>query len=195
MIRKLVLPVRRLLHGTLRKLFNFLPQRRRFAVYRNLVDCDPAPNDRLELKIAETREELEACFSLLHDAYVGSGFMKPDPSGMRVTIYHALPTTTTLCAKYDGEVVGTLSLIRESVLGFPLQRIFDLTAIREKKGNIAEASALAVHRKFRRTGGSILFPLMKFMYEYCTTFFDTRHVVIAVNPKHIEMYESLLFFE
>lgn len=36
---------------------------------------------------------------------------------------------------------------------------------------------------------------MKFMYEYCTTFFDTRHLVIAVNPSHIEMYESLLFFK
>jgi hypothetical protein len=35
---------------------------------------------------------------------------------------------------------------------------------------------------------------MKFMYEYCTAFFDTRHLVIAVNPRHIEMYESLLFF-
>jgi len=194
MFRKLVLPVRKLLHGTLRKLFNVLPKKRRFAVYRNFVDCDPAPSERLVLKIADTQEELEACFTLLHDAYVGSGFMTPDPSGMRVTLYHALPTTTTLCAKYDGQVVGTLSLIRESVLGFPLQRIFDLTAVREKTGNIAEVSALAVHRKFRRTGGSILFPLMKFMYEYCTTFFDTRHLVIAVNPRHIEMYESLLFF-
>ena len=36
---------------------------------------------------------------------------------------------------------------------------------------------------------------MKFMYEYCTTFFETRHLVIAVNPNRIEMYESLLFFE
>ncbi|MEF8701557.1 MAG: hypothetical protein V5B32_09730 [Candidatus Accumulibacter sp. UW26] len=195
MIRRLVLPVRKLLNVTLRRLFNYLPRERRFAVYRNFVDCDPTPNDRLVLKIADTREELEACFTLLHDAYVHSKFMQPDPSGMRVTIYHALPTTTTLCAKYDGEVVGTLSLIRESVLGFPLQRIFDLTALREKKGNIAEVSALAIHRRFRRTGGSILFPLMKFMYEYCTTFFDTRHLVIAVNPSHIEMYESLLFFK
>ena len=194
MIRKLVFPVRKILHGTLRKLFNFLPRKRRFAVYRNFVDCNPTPNERLVLKIADTREELEACFALLHEAYVDSGFMNPDPSGMRVTIYHALPTTTTLCAKYDDQVVGTLSLIRESVLGFPLQRIFDLTALREKKGNIAEVSALAVHKRFRRTGGSILFPLMKFMYEYCTTFFDTRHLVIAVNPRHIEMYESLLFF-
>ena len=121
--------------------------------------------------------------------------MRPDPSGMRVTIYHALPTTTTLCAKFDGEVVGTISLIRESVFGFPLQSIFDLHEIREKKGKIAEVSALAVHPKFRNTGGTILFPLMKFMYEYCTTFFDTRHLVIAVNPNRIEMYESLLFFE
>jgi hypothetical protein len=117
-IRRLILPVRKMLGGTLRKLFNFLPRERRFAVYRNFVDCDPAPDERLVLKIAETKEELEACFTLLHDAYVGSGFMKPHPSGMRVTIYHALPTTTTLCAKYDGQVVGTLSLIRESVLAF-----------------------------------------------------------------------------
>jgi len=186
--------LRNFFHQAARKLFAMLPASRRHKVYRSFVDCDPEPNERLVLKIADTREELEACFKLLHDAYVGSGFMTPDPSGMRVTIYHALPTTTTLCAKYDGKVVGTLSLIRESAIGFPLQRIFDLTSVRAKPGNIAEVSALAVHPRFRRTGGTILFPLMKFMYEYCTTFFDTRHLVIAVNPRHIEMYESLLFF-
>lgn len=186
--------LRNFVHQAARKLFSLLPKRKRHDIYRSFVDCDPEPNKRLVLKIAETREELEACFKLLHDAYVSSGFMTPDPSGMRVTIYHALPTTTTLCAKYDDQVVGTLSLIRESAIGFPLQRIFDLTSVREKEGNIAEVSALAVHPRFRRTGGTILFPLMKFMYEYCTTFFDTRHLVIAVNPRHIEMYESLLFF-
>jgi len=195
MVNRMDLPASRLLRRTMRSAFNALPRDGRLAVYRNFIDCDPAPTDRLVLKIADTREELEACFRLLHDAYVSSGLMQPQPSGMRVTIYHALPTTTTLCAKYDGEVVGTLSLIRESVLGFPLQRIFDLSALREKKGNIAEASALAIARPFRQTGGRILFPLMKFMYEYCTTFFDTRHLVIAVNPGHIEMYESLLFFQ
>ncbi len=187
--------LRKLWHVLLRKLFSWLPRPIRFAIYRSFVDCDPKPDPRLVLKIAETQEELEACFALLHDAYVSSGFMKPHPSGMRVTIYHALPTTTTLCAKFDGQVVGTLSLIRESVFGFPLQAIFDLKDVRAKAGKIAEVSALAVHPKFRKTGGAILFPLMKFMYQYCTTFFDTRHLVIAVNPNRIEMYESLLFFE
>ena len=185
---------RKILHQGLRWAFSLFPRPVRFAIYRSFVDCDPSPDSRLVLKIAETKEELQACFKLLHDAYVSSGFMQPAASGLRVTIYHALPTTTTLCAKYDGEVVGTISLIRESVFGFPLQAIFDLSSVRAKKGKIAEVSALAVHPKFRKTGGAILFPLMKFMYEYCTTFFDTRHLVIAVNPNRIEMYESLLFF-
>ena len=186
---------KRLFHQSLRTLFSYFPKVIRFAIYRSFVDGDPKPDERLQLKIAETRDELEACFRLLHDAYVSSGFMLADPSGMRATIYHALPTTTTLCAKFDGEVVGTISLIRESVFGFPLQAIFDLRKVRAKGGKIAEVSALAVHPKFRKTGGTILFPLMKFMYQYCTTYFDTRHLVIAVNPNRIEMYESLLFFQ
>jgi len=52
MIRKLVLPVRKLLSGTLRKLFNFLPRERRFAVYRNFVDCDPAPDETVAVVTA-----------------------------------------------------------------------------------------------------------------------------------------------
>jgi GNAT superfamily N-acetyltransferase len=187
--------LRKSMHKGLRSLFRVLPQETRFALYRSFVDCDPAPSALLQLKIADTREELEACFHLLHDAYVEHGFMRPHPSGMRVTIYHALPTTTTLCAKWDGEVVGTISLIRDdSAFGFPLHTVFDLSGVRALDGNIAEVSALAVHPAFRKTGGAILFPLMKFMYEYATRYFDTRHLVIAVNPNRIEMYESLLFF-
>ncbi len=188
-------PLRKFWHTTLRKGFASFPRSVRFSIFRSFIDCDPAPDPRLMLKIADTKEELEACFRLLHDAYVASGFQKPDPSGMRATIYHALPTTTTLCATYDGEVVGTMSLIRDSSFGFPMQQVFELGGVRAKGGNIAEVSALAVHPRYRSTGGAILFPLMKFMYEYSTAFFDTRHLVIAVNPNRIEMYESLLFFQ
>ena len=171
-----------------------LPRRKRYRILRFFAHYDPAPSPRLVFKIAETREELEACFRLLHDVYVRHGYMEPDPSGMRVTIYNALPTTTTLCALFDNKVVGTLSLIRESAIGLPLQRIFDLTSVRAKRGNIAEVSGLAIHPAFQQQGGMILMPLMKCLYEYCASFFDTRHLVIAVNPRHIETYESLLFF-
>lgn len=186
---------RKALHDLLRAALGRLPRAWRFAVYRQLVNCDPQPDPRLQLKIADTQEELEACFRILHDAYVAAGFMRPHPSGLRVTIYHALPTTTTLCAKWDGRVVGTISMVREGVFGFPMQSAFHLDPVRAQGGRIAEISALAVDPAFRKTGGKILFPLMKFMSEYCRTHFDTRHLLIAVNPSKIEMYESLLFFE
>jgi hypothetical protein len=147
MLKRVRSLARRFLHQLIRKLISWLPRKQRFEVFRSFADCNPAPSQRLVLKIAETKEELEACFAVLHDAYVDSGFMKPDPSGMRVTIYHALPATTTLCAKYDGQVVGTISLVRESALGVPLQTIFDLSPVRAKEGNIAEVSALAIHRR------------------------------------------------
>ena len=195
MKRSLASTARRLGHQALRSALGLLPNEARFRLFRQLVDCDPAPDPRLTLKIADTQDELEACFRILHDAYVAAGFMKPDPSGLRVTIYHALPTTTTLCAKWDGQVVGTLSMIREGVFGFPLQSVFNLAALRAQPGRIAEVSALAIDPAFRKTGGKMLFPLMKFMYEYCREYFDTRHLVIAVNPNKIELYESLLFFQ
>ena len=159
-----------------------------------VVTGDQLANSRFVLKIAETRADLEACFAILHDAYVDNGLMKPDPSGIRLNVHHALPTTTTICATFDGAVIGTVSLIRESPLGVPLQRIFDLTALRTQDGCIAEVSALAVRKDFRKTGGSVLLPMMKFLADYCTTHFNTRHLLIAVNPRHIRHYESLLCF-
>jgi GNAT superfamily N-acetyltransferase len=194
MKRNVWISLRRRARRFARRVFSALPARLRFGLYRRAIDFDTIATDSLELKIADTQDELEACFALLHDAYVASGFMRPHPSGLRVTPYHALPTTTTLCAKVNGQVVGTLSIVREGILGFPMQSAFDIASVRAKQGRIAEISALAIHPGFRKTGGSILFPLMKFMYEYCTQYFDTRHLLIAVNPNHIEMYESLLFF-
>jgi len=187
--------IRRAWRQGARQAAGWLPASTRHALVRRLATVDPSPPAGLTVKIAETREELEACFALLHDAYVGSGFMAPHPSGLRVTPWHALPTTTTICAVQDGRVVGTLSMVREGIFGLPLQSAFDLSAVRAQPGQLAEISALAVDRRHRRTGGSVLFPLMKFMYEYCTRYFDTRHLLIAVNPDRILLYEALLFFQ
>ena len=96
MKNRLIGSIRKQWRLALRKAFALLPRPLRFAVFRSFVECDPKPDQRLVLKIAETRDELEQCYSLLHDAYVGEGFMKPAPSGLRATLYHALPTTTTL---------------------------------------------------------------------------------------------------
>lgn len=186
--------VKLLLHKAARRAAALLPRRRRYRLLRSLIHCDLAPDPRLVLKVASTPDELEACYRLLHDAYVGAGLMRPDPSGLRLTIYHALPTTTTLCALIDGQVVGTVSLIGESAFGFPLQRVFDLSPVRARRGRLAEVSALAVAPAWRGNGGAVLFALLKYVFACCTQCLDIRHLVAAVHPGHVEMYESLLFF-
>lgn len=185
----------KLIKRVLRTALECIPRQQRFRLIRSMVRCELEPDPELVFEVAQTLEDLEACYALLHDAYVRSGFMVPHPSGLRVTAYHALPTTTTLSAKYKGQVVGTLSIIRDGVFGFPMQSAFDLREVRAQGGRIAEISALAIHPSFRKSGGKVLFPLMKFMYEYCVRFFDVRHLVIAVNPERIALYEALLFFQ
>ena len=155
---------------------------------------DKPLSKKFVFKLAQTREELEACFRLLHDEYVRAGFMKPDPSGMRVTLHHALPTTSTLMCRYENRVVGTISLIRENGLGFPMQRVFDLDEVIREGGGVAEVSALAISRRFHADRDRIMIPLLKFLYEYAEYRFDTRHLVIAAHPQHIGFYENVLCF-
>ena len=171
-----------------------LSETMRLAAYCKSLRCDMAPLEGMVFKLAETQDELESCFRLLHDAYVEAGFMKPDPSGLRVTPYHALPTTSTLMCVYNGEVAGTVSLIGDNRIGFPLQKIFNLQAVRDAGGKLTEVSSLAIAPKYRRASGRILLPLIKFMYTYARDYFDTRHLVIAVNPRHIGFYETVLCF-
>ena len=46
-------------------------------ISQSMFDCDAPAHPGLELKIADSVDELEACFRILHDAYVAAGFMRP----------------------------------------------------------------------------------------------------------------------
>ena len=161
-------------------------------MFESFSRLDEPLSKEFVFKLAQTREELEACFRLLHDEYVREGFMEPDSSGMRVTFHHALPTTSTLMCRHGEQVVGTVSLIRENGLGFPMQRAFGLDEVFREGGNVAEVSALAIDR--RAIKGRILIPLLKFLYEYAEYRFDIRHLIIAAHPRHIGFYEDVLCF-
>src|ERR1035438_10509274 len=90
--------------GLFRGIFHLLPKKVMRPLLRRTLQLDYAPADEMTFKIADTQTELEEAFELLHDSYVKVGFMKAHPSGLRVTIYHALPTTTILVAKKGKKV-------------------------------------------------------------------------------------------
>ncbi len=179
----------------MRSLAKFLPEKQRFEIYRRFVTVEPQSPPSFRFKVARTQDELEGAFKILHDEYVASGFMKKTPSGLRVTPYHALPSTSTLICLDGDEVVGTVTIIRDSAFGFPMDGVFDTSHIRKHGSRVAEISSLAVRKDYRQQRGGVLFPLLKFMYHYCVHYFGVDFLVIAVNPKHLDFYRSILFFE
>lgn len=171
-----------------------LPAFIKAPLIRYLVQYPQDISDTLRFKIAETQEELDQAFKLLHDSYVSENLMTPHPSGLRVTKYHALPSTSTLIAIENDVVVGTLSLIRQSSFGLPLETIFNIDCV-PPSARIAEVSSLAIRKDFLHQRGRILFPLLKFLYHYGHEYFGVTHFVIAVNPKWIDFYTNILMFK
>ncbi|MGZ5278773.1 MAG: GNAT family N-acetyltransferase [Pseudobdellovibrionaceae bacterium] len=179
-----------------RKILAVLPEKLRFALMRKRVRLKPEwPSESLEIKIATTEDELASAYGLLHDSYVKSGFMNPDPTGMRVLPQHLLPQTTTIVAKWDGKVIGTLSLIRDNQFGLPMEKAFDIGDRRYSGRRLAEVSSLAVDPAYRGQINSALFPMFRFVYQYARHCFGIHEFVIAVNPSMVDLYLGFMCFE
>lgn len=180
----------------IRKLINLLPLSLKYRLYRSLVQVPDTDleMDQVVFKLAETREELEGAFALLHDSYVDVGLMKPDPSGLRVTSYHAIPSSVTLIGKAGAEVVATLTIIADSKLGLPSDQFVDLSKLRQGGNRLAEISALAIKKEYK---GKLLFHLLKYNYEWCVNYLSINHLIatLTTDSKAYELYESILFFK
>lgn len=180
-----------------KKLFYFsvslLPKPLRHGFYRkNYARVPSAVPAGLTFELARTKEELEAAFKLLHDAYVEQGFITPHPSGMRLIIQHALPTTSILVAKMNHQVIGTISIMRDTALGLPMEKVFDINHLKKNGKRVAELSCLAIHPNFRRNmGGHIFFPLTLFASMFAERSFGTDYLVWNLYPQHADFYNAI----
>src|SRR5882724_13238169 len=116
----------------------------------------------LDFGLATDRDTFEQAFRLQHDQYVAQGYMDPHPTGLRLNIHSALPSTRVFVAKADGRVVGTMTLIVDSQLGLPMDQIYagDLGGIRSERHQLTEASGLALDPDCQRSGVAILMRLI-----------------------------------
>ncbi|MCS6860018.1 MAG: hypothetical protein NZT92_06840 [Abditibacteriales bacterium] len=151
-------------------------------------------NDPVTVKRAETREELEAAYRLVHQCYVEAGYIDPHPSGMRVRIFEVLPETATFIAVENGSVIGTMSLIVDSPLGLPMEESYgeELNALRRRGRKIAEVSGLAVAKGSRNLG------ILVRLCRYTTLFaigIGVEDLCIGVSPEHAPFFKEVHLFE
>ena len=143
------------------------------------------------IEVAKTADDIESALSVLHDSYVQAGYMDPHPSGLRFLPQHALATTTVAIARLNDEIIGTVSLIQDNLLGLPMDSIFDLSQRRANGSVLAEISSLALMPEHRIQNGLLTYPIQKFSISYLQSCTATEEAVIAVNPSMAALYRAV----
>ena len=149
-----------------------------------------------EVKLANDREELEEAYGLLHDCYVGQGLMKPEPSGLRCTLFSLLPETATIVVKYKNKTVGTASLIKDRRMGLASDKDYlpQNDQLRMSGKRLIEVSSLAVAKEFRSKGHAVSLLLMKYIYHY-SLMMGGDDLVITIHPRAEVFYKALMAFK
>jgi hypothetical protein len=181
----------------LKKLLRDLPDPISGPIIRRGLVIKPSWVEGVVFKVADTKEELEAAYRLVHDVYVEEGYEDHRQPGVRVNLRYAMPTTATIVGKVDDQVVITLTIMLDSPLGLPMDMIFsrELFGLRRDGRRLAEIGALASHPDFRRRQQAVALFADKAITKYAIDSLRADDLVIAVNPKHEWVYKHLLLFE
>lgn len=140
-----------------------------------------------------TLAELRAAYALVHDVFVGTGYIRPESGGIRLRIFEACPETATFVAKKEGNVVGVLSVVLDSPeLGLPSDAAFkaELDGLRENNLRLCEVTNQAVAKEYRRS--ALLTELMRCATAYMLDVGCDR-AIATVSPNHSGFYQLVGF--
>jgi hypothetical protein len=149
-----------------------------------------------DVTLAQDTETVDAAFRLVHDRYVARGYMEPDPSGWRLTSYNAVPATKMFVAQRERGVQGTLTVIRDSPMGLPMDELYgeEMACLREEGRRVAEVSALAAEPDLGKEGLAIVIRLIRQALLFSAEVVELDDLCIAVNPRHVGFYRRLFGF-
>lgn len=180
-------------HRVIRSVGRLLPRTIRHEIWRALVRFSPVPPSNLSIKLAETSEEYEQAFALLYNARLHPKQVSK-PSPIQPTKWHALPTTRVIIAKLDSEVVATVTVIRDSALGLPVERGASVDSLRRRGTRLAQIASFATRPPVGISALTLALPLFKYVYEYCIRCFGVDTLVTAVDTRKVDILQGIFFF-
>jgi len=150
----------------------------------------------IQLRVAATRDERQATFELIYRSYLRAGLCAENACGMRATPYQLLASTDVILAELRGEVISTVSLVRDGELGLPMEAAYpDEVAARRKAGiRLAEVSCLADRRQGTARFFGLFCELSRVMAQLARNT-DVDELVVVVNPRHAPLYRRYMAFE
>ena len=165
----------------------------RLSAARSIINVGERNNHKPDFRIASSRQEWEAALGLVYREYVRCGLIQMNRYRMRVTPYHALPTTEVLIAGKGDEVLCTLSIVGDGLLGLPMEAIYaeEVERRRLQGLRLAEVSCLADERD----GSFSMVSRLMALTAQSAAYRGIDQLLIAVHPRHAKFYERFIAFE
>ena len=77
-------------------------------------------SDRCAIRVANRFKLRQKAYEFVYNVYLDEGYINKENSKLRLSIYHALPDTTTFIAEdHKGNFCGTLTMVFDSPIGLP----------------------------------------------------------------------------
>lgn len=147
------------------------------------------------IKQAGTVEELHEAYALVHDVFVSQNYILPQPGGLRIRPFEALPEMATFVAKRDGRVVAVMSVVPDSQdLGLPSDKAFkpELDELRRQGRYVCECTNLAVAPDCRNT--AVFLELTRCCVAHgLNAGYDDGF--ISISSGHAMFFEAVMGFE
>jgi len=155
----------------------------------NKVFSDPMFPDSID--------DMKEVFQLIYSRYISSGIQNSEPSLMRICFHNLLPLSYTIIVKRNGSISGTLTVIRDSAAGLPVENLFgeEISKIRREKSLICELSGLAVDASIsssERRG--VLLSLFRYAFILSYDILGCTDFCMIANPHHSDYYQKKLYF-
>jgi hypothetical protein len=146
--------------------------------------------------------DLKECEQLLFREYRKKNLCERNSSERYFSPFTYLPTTTVLAARSKSKLFGTISVIKDSDIGLPMDSIYseELEVYRNKGMKLVEFGALALDNSlFSRKAYSLrstkkllaLGSLFTGAINYAYQFTEATHVVVVVDPRHADIYRYI----
>lgn len=145
------------------------------------------------IRRACTAEELSQAYHLVHEVYLGTGYLTTEPAGLRLRMFETSSETATFIAEKDGVVVGVLSVVPNSWdLGLPADGAFaaELNRARATGRRLCELTNQAVAEEYRKSAVPTELMRCAIAHAIHAGYHDT---IATVSPSHHGFYESVGF--
>lgn len=161
---------------------------------------------RDKVQVISNKDEALEAQKILYREYSARDLCAENPAKLYFNAFSFLSTTRTFVSRRRAQVVATVTVIGDGVIGLPADTLFgkELEDFRKSGMRLIEVGALALDQRcFSKKSfsfGSItkfsrLFTLFSGITNYIHQYTDATHIVIMINPKHRFIYDCWGFVQ